>query len=125
MIEHRSISNLVQNSHPYGYRHGACVLSSLAYTFDLFVVDIFGTLSCGATLVTGHKELVLGNIGRAVKNLRINVVHCTPSILRPYPSIPRDVVLRNQLLIIFLAARDAVSDIQPIPFHSDVLTPRV
>ena len=118
MIEHRSISNLVQNSHPYGYRRGARVLSSLAYTFDPFVVDVFGTLSCGATLVTGRKELVLGNIGRAVKNLRINTVHCTPSI-------PRDVVLRNQLLIIFLAARDAVSDIQPIPFHSDVLTLRV
>ena len=85
MIEHRSISNLVQNSQPYGYHRGARVLSSLAYTFDPFVVDVFGTLSCGATLVTGRKELVLGDIGRAIKNLRINVVHCTPSILAVVP----------------------------------------
>ncbi|KAH7905883.1 hypothetical protein BJ138DRAFT_1118078 [Hygrophoropsis aurantiaca] len=32
-------------------------MSSLAYTFDPFVVDVFGTLSHGATLVTGRKEL--------------------------------------------------------------------
>ena len=85
MIEHRSIANLVQNSQPYGYRHGARVLSSLTYTFDPFVADVFGTLSCGATLVTGRKELVLGDIGKAVKTLRINVVHCTPSILATVP----------------------------------------
>ena len=88
MIEHRSISNLVQNSYPYGYHRGARVLSSLAYTFDPFVVDVFGTLSCGATLVTGRKELVLGDIGRAIKKLRINVVHCTPSILAVVPLEP-------------------------------------
>ena len=85
MIEHRSISNLVQNSQPYGYHLGTRVLSSLAYTFDPFVVDVFGTLSCGATLVTGHRELVLGDIGKAIKSLRINVVHCTPSILAVVP----------------------------------------
>ena len=85
MIEHRSIANLVQNSQPYGYHQGARVLSSLAYTFDPFIVDVFGTLSCGATLVTGRKELVLGDIGKAVRSLRINVVHCTPSILAVVP----------------------------------------
>ena len=85
MIEHRSISNLVQNSYPYGYRHGARVLSSLAYTFDPFVVDVFGALSCGATLVTGRREVVLGDIGIAIKKLRINVVHCTPSTLSVVP----------------------------------------
>lgn len=85
MIEHRSISNLVHNSQPYGYHQGARVLSSLAYTFDPFVADVFGTLSSGATLVTGRKELVLGDIGKAVKSLRINVVHCTPSILAVVP----------------------------------------
>jgi non-ribosomal peptide synthetase component F len=40
---------------------------------------------CGATLVTGRKELVLGDIGKAIKSLRINVVHCTPSILAVVP----------------------------------------
>ncbi|KAF9644147.1 acetyl-CoA synthetase-like protein [Thelephora ganbajun] len=85
MIEHRLIVNLVQNSHPYGYRQGARVLSSLVYTFDPFVADVFGTLSCGATLVTGRKELVLGDIGKAIKSLRIDVVHCTPGILAVVP----------------------------------------
>ena len=102
MIEHRSISNLVQNSHAYGYRCGARVLSSLAYTFDPFVVDVFGTLSCGATLVTGRKELVLGNIGSAVKDLRINVVQCTPSILAVVPlehyPTPETVVVAGEAL---------------------------
>jgi len=102
MIEHRSISNLVQNSQPYGYHRGARVLSSLAYTFDPFVVDVFGTLSCGATLVTGRKELVLGDIGSAIKNLRVNVVHCTPSILAvvpldPYPTLETVVVAGEAL----------------------------
>jgi acyl-coenzyme A synthetase/AMP-(fatty) acid ligase len=85
MIEHRSIGNLVQNSQAYGYRAGCRVLSSLAYTFDPFVVDVFGTLACGATLITGRKELVLGDIAKAIKSLRINVVHCTPSILAVVP----------------------------------------
>jgi len=102
MIEHCSISNLVQHSQPYGYHRGARVLSSLAYTFDPFAVDVFGTLSCGATLVTGRKELVLGDIGSAVKNLRVNVVHCTPSILAvvpldPYPTLETVVVAGEAL----------------------------
>ncbi|KAH9923014.1 putative nonribosomal peptide synthetase [Amylocystis lapponica] len=85
MIEHRSIANLVQHSSVYGYKQGARVLSSLAYTFDPFVVDVFGTLSCGATLVTGVKELVLGDIGKALKTLNVNVLHVTPSILAVVP----------------------------------------
>lgn len=85
MIEHRSISNLVQNSSVYGFKQGARVMSSLAYTFDPFVVDVFGTLANGATLVTGRKEMVLGDISNAIKSLRINVLHVTPSILAVVP----------------------------------------
>lgn len=85
MIEHRSIANLVQNSEAYGYKSGARVLSSLQYTFDPFVADVFGSLSSGATLVTGRKELVLGDLPKAINSLRINVVHCTPSILAVVP----------------------------------------
>ncbi|KAH7918588.1 amino acid adenylation [Leucogyrophana mollusca] len=85
MIEHRSISNLVQNSSVYGFQQGVRVMSSLAYTFDPFVVDVFGTLSHGATLVTGRKELVLGDIPKALRSLRISVLHVTPSILAVVP----------------------------------------
>ncbi|KAI6009612.1 putative nonribosomal peptide synthetase [Pisolithus orientalis] len=85
MIEHRSISNLVQNSSVYGFQQGLRVMSSLAYTFDPFVVDVFGSLSHGATLVTGRKELVLGDIPQAIRSLRINVLHVTPSILAVVP----------------------------------------
>ncbi|EMD32324.1 PKS/NRPS enzyme [Gelatoporia subvermispora B] len=74
MIEHRSIANLVQHSSAYGYKHGARVLSSLAYTFDPFVIDVFGV-----------KELVLGDIGKALKTLNVNVLHVTPSILAVVP----------------------------------------
>ncbi|KAF9643130.1 acetyl-CoA synthetase-like protein [Thelephora ganbajun] len=59
MIKHHSIANLVQNSPIW--------------------------LPPGATLVTGHKELVLGDIGKAIKPLHINVIHCTPSILTVVP----------------------------------------
>ncbi|EIW85840.1 hypothetical protein CONPUDRAFT_80229 [Coniophora puteana RWD-64-598 SS2] len=85
MIEHRSISNLVQNSSVYGFQQGVRVMSSLAYTFDPFVVDVFGTLTHGATLVTGRKELVLGDIPKAIRSLRISVLHVTPSILAVVP----------------------------------------
>ncbi|EGO03426.1 hypothetical protein SERLA73DRAFT_101532 [Serpula lacrymans var. lacrymans S7.3] len=85
MIEHRSISNLVQHSSAYGFRQDVRVMSSLAYTFDPFVVDVFGTLARGATLVTGRKEFVLGDIPKAIKSLRINVLHVTPSILAVVP----------------------------------------
>ncbi|EGN96334.1 hypothetical protein SERLA73DRAFT_9930, partial [Serpula lacrymans var. lacrymans S7.3] len=85
MIEHRSISNLVQHSSVYGFQQGVRVMSSLAYTFDPFVVDVFGTLAHGATLVTGRKELVLGDIPKAIKSLRISVLHVTPSILAVVP----------------------------------------
>lgn len=85
MIEHRSISNIVQNSGVYGFQQGVRVMSSLAYTFDPFIVDVFGSLACGATLVTGRKELVLGDIPMAVRSLRISVLHVTPSILAVVP----------------------------------------
>jgi len=85
MIEHRSISNLVQNSGVYGFQQGVRVMSSLAYTFDPFVVDVFGSLACGATLVTGLKELVLGDIPMAIRSLHISVLHVTPSILAVVP----------------------------------------
>jgi acyl-coenzyme A synthetase/AMP-(fatty) acid ligase len=61
------------------------VLSSLSYTFDPFIVDMFGTLAKGGTLVTGRKEMVLGNIPIALRDLRINVLHVTPSILSTVP----------------------------------------
>lgn len=85
MIEHRSIANLVQNSSIYGFKQGARVMSSLTYTFDPFVVDVFGALAHGATLVVGEKELVLGDIPKALRTLRINVLHVTPSILSVVP----------------------------------------
>ena len=85
MIEHRSIANLVQNSSFYGFTQGVRVMSSLAYTFNPFIVDVFGTLARGATLVTGRKELVLDDIPRALRTLRIGVLHVTPSILAVVP----------------------------------------
>ncbi|KAI5993419.1 hypothetical protein EDC04DRAFT_1271012 [Pisolithus marmoratus] len=85
MIERRSISNLVQNSSVCGLQQGIRVMSSLAYSFDPFMVDVFGSLSHGATLVTGRKELVLGDIPKAIRSLRINVLHVTPSILAVVP----------------------------------------
>ncbi|KAF9241407.1 putative nonribosomal peptide synthetase [Melanogaster broomeanus] len=102
MIEHRSISNLVQNSSVYGFTQGGRVMSSLAYTFDPFIVDVFGTLSHGATLVTGRKELVLGDIAKAIRMLRISVLHVTPSILAvvpvdDYPSLETVVVAGEAL----------------------------
>ncbi|KAJ3195836.1 hypothetical protein HK101_010930 [Irineochytrium annulatum] len=85
MIQHRSIANLVQHSDVYGFGKGARVLQSLSYIFDPFVVDVFGTLAHGGTLVLGAKEMVLGDIGTAIKKFNINVVHVTPSILAVVP----------------------------------------
>ena len=85
MIEHRSISNLVRNSGLYSFQQGVRVVSSLAYTFDPFIVDVFSSLAHGATLVTGHKELVLGDILKVIRSLRIHLLHVTPSILAVVP----------------------------------------
>ncbi|KIK85335.1 hypothetical protein PAXRUDRAFT_831969 [Paxillus rubicundulus Ve08.2h10] len=85
IVEHRSICNLIRNSEIYGFRVGTRVLSSLSYTFDPFIVDMFGTLTKGGTLVTGRKEMVLGNIPLALRDLRINVLHVTPGILFTVP----------------------------------------
>ncbi|KAF9228933.1 putative nonribosomal peptide synthetase [Gyrodon lividus] len=102
MIEHRAISNLVQNSSVYGFTQGVRVMSSLAYTFDPFIIDVFGTLAHGATLVTGRKELVLGDIPKAIRTLHISVLHVTPSILAVvpvdnYPSLETVVVAGEAL----------------------------
>ncbi|KAL4070679.1 amino acid adenylation [Scleroderma citrinum] len=69
----------------YGFQQGVHVMSSLAYTFDPFVVDVFGSLAHGATLVTGQKELVFGDIPKAIHSLCISVLHVTPSILTVVP----------------------------------------
>ncbi|KIJ58982.1 hypothetical protein HYDPIDRAFT_33641 [Hydnomerulius pinastri MD-312] len=65
----------------YDFKQGVHMMSSLAYTFKSFVVDVFGTLSHGATLITGRKELILGDILEAFRTLCISVLHVTPSNL--------------------------------------------
>ena len=98
MIEHRSISNLVRNSGLYSFQQGVRVMSSLTYTFDPFIVDVFGSLPHGATLVTGRKELVLGDIPKAIRSLWINVLHVTPSILAVVPVDDYPVVVAGEAL---------------------------
>ncbi|KAG9316162.1 hypothetical protein JVU11DRAFT_3845 [Chiua virens] len=67
------------------WAEGVHAMSSLAYTFDPFTIDVFGMLYNGTTLVTRRKELVPGDIPKALRTLRINVLHVTPSILAVVP----------------------------------------
>ena len=80
-IEHGALSNsLEEHCRIYRLSAGSRLLQLAPWTFDVSVVDIFGTLSRGATLCLGSKDFLLSRLQEAVNLMEITHLATTPTI---------------------------------------------
>ena len=90
MIEHRGVCNLAgAQGRLFGIEPGVRVLQFAAPTFDAAVSEIFVTLLNGGTLHLARPEQLAGaQLGRLLREQRINVVTLPPSVLATVPEEP-------------------------------------
>ncbi|KAJ3411290.1 hypothetical protein HDV05_002436 [Chytridiales sp. JEL 0842] len=114
MIPHRAISNLVEHSSGpvYGFSNTTRLLLSLSYIFDPFVLDVFGVLYQGGTLVMARKEIVLGDVSRCVNDWNITNLHLTPSLLSSVP--PPGTKLSNKSVLSYPTLKTVVVAGEPL-----------
>ena len=80
-VEHGALSNsLEEHCRIYRLSAGSRLLQFAPWTFDVSVVDIFGTLSRGATLCLGSKDFLLSRLQEAVNLMGIKYLATTPTV---------------------------------------------
>ena len=92
-VEHRSLCNTVLGQIPqFGITVRSRVLSTIAFSFDASLGEIFRTLIAGGTLfLTRAEDLLPGpGLDHTLRDLRITTVTMVPSVLR---AMPRDTQL--------------------------------
>ncbi|KAJ9362293.1 hypothetical protein DTO280E4_3543 [Paecilomyces variotii] len=80
-IDHQALRNsITQHRSIYRLQPRSRLLQLAPYTFDVSVVDIFSTLSAGATLVIGRHEFLLSNLQQVVRDWEITHIATTPTV---------------------------------------------
>ncbi|KAJ3018571.1 hypothetical protein HKX48_002804 [Thoreauomyces humboldtii] len=80
--EHRHVLQAMLQTHEtYGLSPIDRHLQFAAYTFDVSVGDIFGTLTKGATLCMASREAMMTNLPKLMREMRITVAALTPSVV--------------------------------------------
>ena len=80
-VEHGALSNSVdEHCRIYHLSANSKLLQVAPWTFDVSVVDIFGTLSRGATLCIGSRDYLLSRLQEVVNLMRITHLATTPTI---------------------------------------------
>ncbi|KAI8906149.1 hypothetical protein DFJ77DRAFT_204951 [Powellomyces hirtus] len=81
-IEHRSIVQaMLQHHQTFQWTADDRHLQFAAYTFDVSVGDIFGTLTTGATLCIATKEDLLTNLPKVMNSMRVTAAMLTASVV--------------------------------------------
>lgn len=87
-VEHRGLCNTILGQIPrFGITPHSRVLSTIAFSFDASLGEIFRTLLAGATLFLAPSEAVLPgpDLVRLLRDLRITTITMVPSVLRLMP----------------------------------------
>lgn len=80
-VEHGALSNSVdEHCRIYQLSASSRLLQLAPWTFDVSVIDIFGTLSRGATLCLGSKDYLLSRLHGAMNLMGITHLATTPTI---------------------------------------------
>ncbi|XHG05677.1 hypothetical protein AWENTII_008895 [Aspergillus wentii] len=80
-VDHQALrSSVKQHRCIYHLQDTSRLLQLAPYTFDVSVVDIFATLSAGATLVIGRQDFLLSRLQQAVADWQVTHIATTPTV---------------------------------------------
>ncbi|KAG9230477.1 hypothetical protein BJ875DRAFT_546147 [Amylocarpus encephaloides] len=83
ILSHSAVANaIIQTSSTTGIGEKSRVLLFANYIFDASVVDIFGSLTNGATLCLSPRAKLLSNLESVITERRISYFHSTPTVAR-------------------------------------------
>ncbi|PWN51471.1 acetyl-CoA synthetase-like protein [Violaceomyces palustris] len=91
MIDHRaahtSMASLIREIPPPGKSkgHRLRTLQFSAFTFDVFVQDLFWTWGLGGTVVASTREIMLGSTVKLIEAAKVNHAHLTPAFAAGIP----------------------------------------
>ncbi|KAJ9480424.1 putative L-2-aminoadipate reductase (putative), partial [Pseudozyma hubeiensis] len=91
MIEHHSaVASMEALQHhipPPRHDHPPRCLQFSAYTFDVFVQDLFWTWGLGGTVIAATREIVLGSTGELATASQADHAHLTPAFAAGLPRV--------------------------------------
>ncbi|EIT81213.1 non-ribosomal peptide synthetase module [Aspergillus oryzae 3.042] len=81
MIEHRNIAAVVRTKVP-GFMGDwtACQLQLTGPTFDIIILDVFGTLGCGGRLILGSTTSLLSSLPQWLEKTSVTHLCTTPAV---------------------------------------------
>ncbi|KAM7211692.1 hypothetical protein V8F06_012934 [Rhypophila decipiens] len=83
ILTHGAVASSVKHAvAEYGIKPSSRVLLFANYVFDASVIDIYGSLASGATLVLPSDDELKTDLAMAANTHRINWLHVTPTVLK-------------------------------------------
>ncbi|ORX92132.1 hypothetical protein K493DRAFT_377413 [Basidiobolus meristosporus CBS 931.73] len=81
LLEHGSVVNFIVSSQ-FRWRlvHEDRALQFSSYTFDMFVMEVYNPLACGARTVLARKEALYSNLNQIISDTNITAAWLTPSV---------------------------------------------
>ncbi|KAE8307969.1 hypothetical protein BDV41DRAFT_581920 [Aspergillus transmontanensis] len=81
MIEHRNIAAVIRTKVP-GFMGDwtACQLQLTGPTFDIIILDVFGTLGCGGRLILGSTTSLLSSLPQWLEKTSVTHLCTTPAV---------------------------------------------
>ncbi|RDW61944.1 hypothetical protein BP6252_11377 [Coleophoma cylindrospora] len=95
--DHRSLNTSINLAKVLGLGRGSRVLHFASFSFIRCVLDAFCTFSVGATLCIPSDHDRLNNLGGAMRKMKVNWIHVTPTML---DSIAPETVPELKILVI-------------------------
>ena len=82
ILEHRAICTSVRaQAEAFGIVQGLRVLQFAAFTFDVCIMEIFGTLAHGGVVCIPSDEDRMNDLGSAMNAMKVEFAHFTPTVL--------------------------------------------
>ena len=82
ILEHRAICTSVRaQAEAFGIVQGLRVLQFAAFTFDVCIMEIFGTLAHGGVVCIPSDEDRMNDLGSAMDAMKVEFAHFTPTVL--------------------------------------------
>ena len=82
ILEHRAICTSIKaQAEAFGIVQGLRVLQFAAFTFDVCIMEIFGTLAHGGVVCIPSDEDRMNDLGSAMDAMKVDFAHFTPTVL--------------------------------------------
>lgn len=83
VLDHAAVSSsVIHHGREFGFTAAARVFQFSAYTFDAMCMEIFTTLAYGGCICVPSETERLGNFGKAMAKMNVNLSYLTASVVR-------------------------------------------